>query len=313
MKRKVVRLAVLGWFLFPFVLLPDFIQAAPQVPIQPDPVEAIYLYTQHFKFHAADSLIRQHESRLKHEPEFELAVINYYWTRMIAGNTSMNCIEKINSGIDSFKERNPVNRNTDSDEQLFLMTAVLAFGARVHLHNNAYFAALNDLKKYNTVLKKTFGREKIHPPFYLTSGLYYYFSAYATEKLPFVTVFSGGRTQEDMKKGIAFLKIAAGSDNRMVCTEARYFLMKIYFDLQNNPQEAARYCQLLIDDFPENLLYRYYMVCINLALHQEQRAAALIIQLSGLAQANKNLTAEEREHYFKLAGDEMKKYRKKKS
>lgn len=313
MKQKVVKLAVLGWLLFPFVLWPDFIQAAPQVPVEPDPAEAIYLNTQRYNFHAADSLIRQHEYRLKHDPEFELAVINYYWTRMIAGNTSVNCLEKLNTGIDSFKERNPSTGNSDSDENLFVMTSVLAFGARIHLHNNAYFAALNDLKKYNAVLKRTFGREKIHPPFYLTSGLYYYFSAYATEKLPFVTVFSGEKTLENMKKGIAFLKIAAGSDNRMVNTEARYFLMKIYADLQNNPQEAARYCQLLIGDYPENLLYRYYMVCINLALHQEQRAAALIVQLSELARDNGNLTAAEKEHYVKLAADEMKKYKKTKS
>lgn len=313
MKQNVIDPVLHCLQLFTVFLFPVILQAAPQLQADSGPSEAIYLNTQHYAFRVADSLIRQHESRFKDDPEFELAVIHYYWTRMIAGNTSMNCLEKINSRINAFKDRNPSTANTDSDKQLFLMTSVLAFGARVDLHNNAYFAALNDLKKYNTVLKKTFGREKMHPPFYLTSGLYYYFSAYATEKLPFVTVFSGEKTLEDMKKGIAFLKIATGSDNRMVSTEARYFLMKISFDLQNNPQEAARYCQLLISDYPENLLYRYYMVCINLALHQEQRAAALIVQLSELAGANGNLTAAEKEHYVKLAADEMKKYKKKKS
>jgi hypothetical protein len=313
MKRKAVKLAILSWLLLPALLLPASLHASLSEPVDPCPSEAIYLFTQHYAFHAADSLIRLHESRLKHDPEFELAVINYYWTRKIAGNASANWVQKLNNAINSFKEHHVSADFAESDEHLFLITSVLAFGARVHLHNNAYFAALNDLKKYNTVLKKTFGREKTFPPFYLTSGLYYYFSAYATEKLPFVTVFSGEKTLENMKKGIAFLKIAAGSDNRMVNTEARYFLMKIYADLQNNPQEAARYCQLLINDFPENLLYRYYMVCINLALNQEQRAAALIVQLSELARDNESLTPAEREHYIKLAADEMKRYKKSKS
>ncbi len=312
MKRKAVNFAILSWLLLPALSLPASLHASLSEPVDPCPSEAIYLFTQHYAFHAADSLIRQHESRLKHDPEFELAVINYYWTRKIAGNTSANWVQKLNNAIDSFKEHHVSADFAESDEHLFLMTSVLAFGARVHLHNNAYFAALNDLKKYNTVLRKTFGREKTFPPFYLTSGLYYYFSAYATEKLPFVTVFSGDKTLEDMKTGIAYLKIAAGADNRMISTEARYFLMKIFFELQKNPQEAARYCQMLISEFPDNLLYRYYMVCINLALNQEKRAAGLIVQLSELAQGNNNLSAAEMEHFIKLAADEMKKVKKKK-
>lgn len=284
-------------------LWPGFVSGQQPV-IYYNPSHEIYKHTLQFDFSTVDSLIQVNENQFSNNPAFNLAVINFYWWKLITGSQNVDFSVLINERIRKYGEHSSKIEDGSEDEELFHLISVYAYSARVKLLDNSYLAALGDLSRYNALLKKSFGRETEYEPFYLTSGLYYYFSSYARERVPVVSAFLADYSSRNMETGLRFLRKAARSENPVVYNEARYFLMKIAFDIQKNYPEAAKYCQSLLNDFPDNLLYQLYMIRINLGLGQAQRANIMISQLEKCAFGNQQLSMDEKTHFLNQARTE---------
>jgi hypothetical protein len=106
------------------------------------------------------------------------------------------------------------------------------------------------------------GKEKAYPDFNLTSGLYNYLSDYGTRKYPFLVFYSLMYPRGNMLKGLEQLKVATQNDDEVIRTEAHYFLMKIYIELEKNYEEALYHASYLTEKHPGNLifLYHYYQL-----------------------------------------------------
>jgi hypothetical protein len=91
------------------------------------------------------------------------------------------------------------------------------------------------------------------------------------------------------------------SASLFVKTEVNYMLMKIFLDAENTPSKAKKYASRLLEEFPDNLVYRYHYLTIlkktesPLKMQHEQE---IIIQ--SLSKELHGLTQKQRSHFIHL-------------
>ncbi len=270
--------------------------------------DEIYSETYHFHFRKVDSLIMANDHLYRNDLLYNLAVINYYWWRLISGEQNGKFADLISERIQTIDDKY-LKRNTKiEDEQLFMLISIFVFNARVNLITNSYFAAISNLSKCYTFLKISFGHEIEYNPFFLTSGLYCFFSGLAKERVPLLSPFLNIYSTGNMDVGIKYIKKATSSDDWVVRQEAQYFLMKIYFDVYKNYPESTIYCDKLIVRYPENLLFHQYKFKNDLAIGKMANASSRMMLMESIAKGNDQLTIDEREYYIKQVRLEFNEY-----
>jgi hypothetical protein len=307
--RTILRLFIVLVF---FMLMAN-IQAGKDKPSEENSlVDKIYSQTYHFQFREVDSIIRANDSFYKNDLKYNLAVVNYYWWRLISGEENDNFSDLVLKRIDQIKATYSTKKLGLDDEKLFLLISIYAYSARVNLLDYSYFAAATDLSRYYSQLKMSFGREKGYTSLYLTSGLYYFFAGYARDKMPLLAPVLYYYTPGNMVKGLQYIKTAEVLGDWKISQEAKYFLMKINFDVYSNYSEAAKYCNQLISIYPENLLFQMYMFRINLATNLVNNAKASLAAMERTALMNNQLTPDEKTSFIRQAKKELDVYNKKK-
>jgi hypothetical protein len=271
----------------------------------------LYKLGSNYQFRVADSLITANHLSAKSDPGFQLAAMNFYWWKLISGNQNEGYAQKIDSIMEQMVSQLKPLENKLENNQRFMLICAYAYSARIDLMHNSYGAAIAKLGRYHALIKPSFGQEEKYPAYYLTSGLYHYFTAYAKNSIPLIGSLILRYAEKDKETGLQYLKNASSSSDAIIRNEACYFLMRIAFDLHHNYPEAARYCDKLLAESPNNLRFHYYRVQINLALHQTFRAKQMIDQMQKIANQNPNLTPDEREYFVKMAKEELLKAGKK--
>ena len=271
----------------------------------------LYNLASNYQFIAADSLIAANPTSAKYDPGFQLATMNFYWWKLISGNENEGYAQKIDSLLQQMTLKVKPLENNLENNQRFMMICAYAYNTRIDLKNNSYLEAFTKLRRYHALIKPSFGQEEKYPAYYLTSGLYHFFTAYAKINIPIIGLLIGRYAEKDKETGWKYLKTAASSPDDIVRNEACYFLMRIELDLNNNYPEAAKHCDKLLAENPNNLRFHYYRVQINLALHQTERAKKMIEKMKIIADQNPNLTPKERVYFVKMAKEMLLKADKK--
>lgn len=264
-------------------------------------VQDIYHAATGYKFKDAASLIDKNISSTSKSPSENLAVINYYWWKLISGDNNSGYAEKIYSKVDELRDYYANHNTAISDEMLFYITSVYAFEARVCLLDHSYRKALSSLSKYYSTLKPSFGKEFKYPELNLTSGLFYFFTAYARERMPLFSPILRTYYSGDKQTGYDMIVKASKLGNEIVSEQSMYFLMKINFDIYENFQQSEQYCRKLISAYPANLLYQYYLFKIFLATDQKMKARDQILVIKYYADNNHQLTYDESLFYVNMA------------
>lgn len=266
----------------------------------------LYELTLNYQFNSADSLIKVCDQKYKNDLSYQLSVINHYWWKMVSADNNGHYAGMIEARLKQMESVVQSDKNELENARLFAMISTYAFSARINLHNNSWFDALAKLSKYHSVIGQSFGRENEFPAFYLTSGLYYYFTAHARNKIPVLRLFLSNYTSKDKETGMKFLLKAASSNDYLIRNEATYFLMKIAFEIDSNPAEALSYCNSLLKTTPENLLYQYYRFKIYLSQGKKESATEQYQQILRTAARNNSINSAEKKYFASLCEKDLK-------
>ncbi|MFN4234714.1 MAG: hypothetical protein ACK4IK_07910 [Bacteroidia bacterium] len=194
--------------------------------------------------------------------EWQLMKINVAWWQIVSGYNDDSYWNKIflNQIEQSIKQIGKSNLDVDKNRYYYII--LHAFKTRYDIFNNKYFSAVNHLNSCLHHIKKSFDKEEEFEPFYLTSGLYYYFMAKAWEDYPLMRPYLRIYPKGDKVKGLGFLYKMAKSNDIFLKSEANYFLMRIFYDLEKQFDKAAFHAEYLLKLYPENIMYRYYLIKI---------------------------------------------------
>lgn len=219
--------------------------------------EKIYNY----QLISADSIVSKELSKTN-TSEWQLLKVNVAWWQIVSGYNEDKYWNKtfLNQIDQTIKQIGKSNLEIDKNRYYFII--LYAFRTRYDVFNDKYFSAVNHLNSCINQIKKSFEKEEEFEPFYLTSGLYYYFMAKAWENYPLMRPYLKIYPKGDKVKGLSYLYKIAKSPDIFLKSEANYFLMRIFYDMEKQYDKAAFHAEYLLKLYPENVMYRYYLIKI---------------------------------------------------
>lgn len=188
----------------------------------------------------------------------------------------------------------PLVEKETAPRHTFYFINIYAMQARLFLSKKEYLRTIFSLKNCIDQIEATLGKEETYPPLYLSSGMYNFMLEYARQKYSFLALYTLLYPRGDMEKGLEQLHTAARNDHFIWRTEASYLLMKIYQDLEQQPEKALPLVRALLEEHPSNLIFRlHYVKVLELmgerAKARQERAALLRAtrQATGLSETQR--------------------------
>lgn len=268
--------------------------------------ESLYRYD----YKSSKRLLERIQTELGDSPESDLSTSNYYWWIMMTGDKNKKCeqeFQKANQAVISRYENSQADEL--SSDELFAIIHGYAYKTRFALHKKKYIKGLSNLKKILPFMVIVLENPRLNDKFSLLAGLYHYVAASTLQKRPFLRPFFNLAPKSDLDEGYRLLVSAAQSTHPLISVEASYFLLKINLEVSENYYEAIEWCEILVDRFPENILYHYYLMNCNIQLNNQQEVDSEYKIIQKLSRSNTTL-AKEQKYYFVKEASKLKKRRK---
>ena len=284
-----------------FVFVPPLKAVDPPGSTDKYSLQTVIRSLYHFKFIEADSIIQQLEKNYPDDYIPTMARANYLWWYMIsqpADNAIRNEYTRYLEHAEHLLSK--AYSSSPADEELFFLIHVYAYRLRLELMHGGYLKAYRNVYQAMKHIGASLGREGRYPAFLLTSGLYNYLTEHIKLNYPLFRISLLMHPRGNMSLGIKQLQMAADQDDEVLHTEARYFLMRIYLDLEDRPDKALYYASLLTNSYPENLIYLYYHHHIASVLAMADLVSALEKKFFEALDANHELNAEQQQYLISL-------------
>jgi hypothetical protein len=257
-----------------------------------------------FNFRKADSitsgiLIEYPEQYLSH-----VARTNYLWWQIISqpvsGYAEKQYMESIAQAMALANRKKEV---VISDQDLFYLISMYAMQARLDLKNGAYIRAMRNGRNAISHFERSRGKEATFHGFLLTSGLYNYMTDQAARKYPFLRIYSIFYPEGNRELGLTQLRKASQSEYLIWSTEANYFLMRLYLEMEQDPDQALGYASWLTSTYPSNLIYQYYHLVILIELGNAQAINEKKAEIRSVSLSHSGITKEQRDYFLELIND----------
>jgi hypothetical protein len=250
-----------------------------------------------FKILSADSIVSQEIGNQPDSALWNLLSANVAWVEILAGNLENEYWNDEFTARIKKAKRNLKQNGLEDDDKLFYYIIVHAFMTRHELLGENYLSAAADLNTCIDQISESFGREEKYEPFFLTSGLYYYFMAEAHEKYflmrPYLAMYPDG----DKELGLEYLNNLTSNEDVFLRNESNYFLMRIFFDLEKDFGKALVYATRLVSENENNLIFGLYRIKILQALESEEVANEINLYKERVLQ-NGQLSLNQKEHFI---------------
>ncbi|MCK5821519.1 MAG: hypothetical protein KAH17_06520 [Bacteroidales bacterium] len=281
-----------------FLPMPGFSQKLHEEKLVLDFFESLYQYD----FEESNIKLAQINKGLADQPEVYISISNYYWWLLMTGrkdNHFSQYFEEANLAV--ITKYRSVNSKQLSSDELFAIIHGYAYQTRYALYKKKYYKGLSNLKKVMPYLREVLENPRKNEKFSLLAGLYHYLAAITVAERPLLKPFFRFAPEYDRKFGYQLLLSAAQSSHPLISNEAKYYLMKINLEISENFYEAIKWNQILVDSFPENILYRYYLMqsMAKLGRIKEMKEEFIIIQ--NLSESIPWLTPDQRLHFVNEA------------
>jgi hypothetical protein len=271
-----------------------------QARIHQSQIDTFYLRLYNYKFRSADSVLQQIISKESDQGFIDLLQITYKWWLVISGECNPSGIDPLLDKIDhsiAAIEKNNGSQKLNQDK-LFQLIVMYSYKSRVH---NLQHGRLSSFTAYNSSLDY-FGQlvpcEKVSCDMYnFVAGMYYSLGGYMKEQYPSLYFLGFDDRYADRQKGYTLLSQGVQSENLQVQTESTYFFMKLYSDVENNPDAALKYSEMLIHKFPDNLVFRYNQLQLLKAQGSTERMEEEFLELEERAAKNPQLAEKQKIHF----------------
>jgi hypothetical protein len=156
------------------------------------------------------------------------------------------------------KAENLFDENEKNFEAAFFLAAAYGFKARLHAERSDWRKATVASKNSLEYLQKSRVGNDLSPEFLFGEGLYNYYAVWISKNYPLLKPVLLFFPDGDKNLGLKQLKTVA--DNGFYTgVEAKFFLMKIYANEENNSNEALPISRYLAYKYPNNAYFqRFY-------------------------------------------------------
>ncbi len=264
-----------------------------------------------FQFARADSLmqiLRKQPSQVL-PVEADLLEANLIWWKTISGDKDKKLRSKFFKVLESARKHTSIEKKYSLNFYIHQLS-IHGFRTRMTMLDQSYATAFFQLNSSLKLFEHLLGKEQENPILLIFNGLYHYYWSRSWDEYfllrPYLAIFPTGSPQ----LGLQMLERGSRSGIKSVETEARYFLMKIFFD-EGKPSNALPYARRLCRDYPANSVFAYYLASILRQAGQEEQAAACEVALLENLKRNPEMNAIQIQHFKQLCSRKDKKQVKK--
>lgn len=247
-----------------------------------------------FDFKKADSCVQNSKINDVYK---EFLKLNLNWWKLITSDNQQyitECFVNIYNGFNKI-EKTSLSQN----EKTFFLESFGAYKLRLFIYNNQLLRAYNQAKSLNKQVNTCHHVNSQYPLFGLIEGLYNYFFAIGKSKYPLLFPEKNYKSASK-NNGINYLKESTQSNDIFKSTEASYFLMKLYLEIEAAPKEALTYSAKLVKKFENNLIYQYYHLDALMMLKKGHEAKVQYFKMISMIKTDNNISNEQREHIKKI-------------
>lgn len=263
-----------------------------------DGFRAVY----NFQFDKADSVYEVVAQKFPNDAFPFMISVNNYWWRIISGERTdenvAKCYSEVNKAIDLLKQ---TDRDDMTNEEIFYVTGFVGYKLRLKILENDLMSAANLGRTHLRYLKTSVKHYDEFIPFYLTGGIYNYLMDYGLDHYPILYPTLIFLPNGDRETGLRLLTLLLKNDDLILKTEAHYFLMRIYIELENDYLTAYKITKSLAEMYPMNLKFQQYYLDNLLNLGKMDEARKLKQQIIKSANSNNSLSEKQRLKFINYA------------
>ena len=229
-----------------------------------------------FKFDLAEAKFQELKLRYpKHPlPDYLMGLSNW-WKMMPYGDDDPR-IESFEPDFDKYmdlsisKAEKMYNKDEEDIEATFFLCAAHGLIARHYAENSKEMKSINNTRKTFSYFKKLNDNNELSPEFLFGSALFNYYAAWFREEYPILKPVLAMFPKGDKALGIKQLKTVY-YNAFWTRTEAQYFLMRIYYNEEDDDKGALEYSHYLALTYPDNPYFQriYARICYTLGNWKE--------------------------------------------
>jgi hypothetical protein len=144
-----------------------------------------------------------------------------------------------------------IKKDPDNVDAFFFKGGAIGFRGRLRAFRESWLKAADDGREALPIVEKAASLDPKNVDVKLGFGIYDYYAAVIPEQNPILKPLMIFFPSGDKERGINELKNTA-QYGKYTKYEARYFLMTLYYNYENNPYAADEYAKELTRDFPDN-------------------------------------------------------------
>lgn len=190
-------------------------------------------------------------------------------------------LEDVIFNCDQILEKDP--NNIDA---LFFKGGAIGFRGRLRAYRESWLKAADDGREALPIVEQASSLDPQNVDVQLGFGIYNYYADVIPDQYPLIKPLMIFFPKGDRQKGIEQLTNTA-FNGKYAKYEARYFLMTLYYNYENNPYKADEFAELLLNDFPNNPVFEKWKGRIQIK-RGDYFSGSKIFQ-SVMAKADKNM------------------------
>ncbi|HVD99691.1 MAG TPA: hypothetical protein VNB90_15890 [Cytophagaceae bacterium] len=231
-----------------------------------------------FKFDLAEAKFQEILRRYPEHPlPYYIIGLSNWWKMMPYGEDDPR-IKEHEPVFDKYMElaiqkaEKMLDKNSEDIEAVFFLCAAHALEARFYAENSQEMRSLNNTRKAFHYFKKLNDQKDLSPEFLFFSALFNYYAAWFKGEYPVMKPVLALFPAGDKTLGIKQLK-EVSHNAFWTRTEAQYFLMRIYYNEEDNDKSALAFSEYLAKTFPDNPYFQrtYARICYSLGNWKECR------------------------------------------
>lgn len=144
-----------------------------------------------------------------------------------------------------------LDKDKNDVEALFFKGGSIGFRGRLRAIRESWIKAADDGREALPIVEHASKLDPKNLDVQLGFGIYNYYASVIPDKYPMVKPLMLFFPSGDKAKGLEQLYNTA-MNGKYAKYEARYFLMTLYYQFENNPYKADEFAKMLNEDFPDN-------------------------------------------------------------
>jgi len=239
------------------------------------------------EFEKAEKTFRQIISDYPTHPSgrFFLAMIDWWKILLDLDNESYDEIffQKLEDVI--FHCDKILSKDKNNINALFFKGGAIGFRGRLRAIRDSWLKAADDGRTALPIVEYASKLDPSNQDVQLGFGIYNYYAAVIPEEFPYIKPLMIFFPKGDKQKGISQLKRTA-TNGKYAKYEAQYFLMTLYYNYEENFEEAKYYAENLTHLFPRNPSFQRWHGRILVRLNQWIKADSVFSNFLQKADSN---------------------------